>query len=169
MATSTLVGHTSQEDVEKIAQLKRDFHAIQQTKDVARQQVVPVTFTDLLALCHHEVAEVQVEDQAKYTKSTEGKIGNQLLPHPLREYQIRRPTAVDLCSKTSKRRRPANLVQERTLPPAFKFGTDVESHEHANQLAEGKGESLPSKGARSMDQTYFSKSEDNENSMGSSH
>ena len=55
--------------------------------DEARQQVTPLAFTDLLALCHHEIAEVQVElDPAKSTTSTVGKIGNQLLPHSLREW-----------------------------------------------------------------------------------
>ena len=108
MATSTSVGHTSQEYVDKIAQLKNEVHAVRQVKDVARQQleevrqredvvrkqlvaarqqVVPLAFTALLALCHHEIAEIQVEsDPAKCTTSTVGKIGNQLLPHSLREW-----------------------------------------------------------------------------------
>ena len=84
MATSTSVSHISQEYVDKTAQLKRELHA---AKNVARQKVDLLAFADLLALCHNEMAEVQVESEpAKCATSTVGKIDKQLLRHPLREW-----------------------------------------------------------------------------------
>ena len=210
MATPASVDPTNQENLDEIARLRRELHAVRQTKDAARHQVAPLAFKDLLALCHHEIAEVQVEsDLAKCTTSTVGKIDDQLLPHSLRKWtefadlqrsifaqvsdiydkcpqspQTFPSPAVIQFLKTSRRRRLASelhlrrqqdncvetmvriilqdLIQERTLPQDFKLGTDIEFHEYANQLSEGKDESLPSKGAKFMDQTCFSTTEDNE-------
>ena len=57
MSTSTSVDHTAQEYADEIAQLKRELYAARHTEDVARQQVAPLAFTDLLALCDHKIAE----------------------------------------------------------------------------------------------------------------
>ena len=42
MSTSTLVGDTTQEYVDKLNQLKREIHAVRQIEDVARQQAEEV-------------------------------------------------------------------------------------------------------------------------------
>ena len=220
MATSTSFDPTNQENLDEIARLTRELHEARQSgddarrsRDEARQELAPLAFTDLLALCHLEIAEVQVEpDPAKCTTGTVGKPDNKLIPHSLREWtefanlqrsifaQVNKvydkcpqspqtfpnPNAIHFL-KTSKLRRLASeldlrrqqddcvenmvriilqdLIQERTLPQDFKLGTNIEFDNHANQLSEGKDESLPSKGAKFTDKICFSKTEDNENRL----
>ena len=87
MATSIPVDPTNQEYLDENTRLRREILESKQREDEARQQLAPLAFTDLLAVCHREIADVQVEpDPEKCTKGTVGKPDNKLIPNSLREW-----------------------------------------------------------------------------------
>lgn len=68
-------------------QLQQENDQVQQEKDQLQQQLTPLTFDSLLALCHNEFAQVQVEQDK--SSSTTGGVGNphdKLLPQTLRHW-----------------------------------------------------------------------------------